>query len=68
MVLKKILKTHETHLIHTTLLPLIAQLLKGLFQALVGFVCIQFGEEACHSFDQALPGVLQNKESSLEPM
>lgn len=63
-MVKKILKTNKTHLIHTTLLPLIAQLLKGLFQALVRFVCIQFGEEACHSFDQALPGVLYHKEES----
>lgn len=61
---KSIVKINETYLIHTTLLPLIAQFLTSLFQALVRFVCIQFGKKSCHSFDQALPGVLHQTEES----
>jgi hypothetical protein len=61
---KEISKTNKTYLIHTTLLPLIAQLLEGLFQALVRFVRIQFSKESCHPFDQALPGVLHIREEN----
>ena len=55
-------ETDGRYLVHTALLPLIAQFLTSLLQALVRLVCIQLGKEPRHPLDQALPGILRAKQ------